>query len=289
VSKAADREFAPFKLNLFLHVVGRQNNGYHLLESLFTFADHGDWISCLDPDAPLHLTVSGPFAHDVPAGPDNLVLRAARLLRADVTGHLHLEKNIPAASGLGGGSADAAATMRLLNRIWHLGYIEATLEQMAITLGADVPSCIRSQPVFAGGIGDTLSPVPASGPHWFLVCNPLVPMPTPTVFQRYRDEGRPFSEPLAGFPKPEKGWQACHNDLTGAATGIAPLLSPFLESLAALPGAQMARMSGSGASCFACFGSRDGALSAANLFRQRWPRAWSVVTSVAAPQLVHSA
>ena len=283
------REFAPLKLNLFLHIVGRRADGYHLLESLFTFADFGDWLSCADPAAPLALSVSGPFAHQVPTDESNLVLKAARLLNADARGQLQLEKNIPAAAGLGGGSADAAAASRLFNRLWGLNLDNDALEKLALQLGADVPACIRSQPVFAGGTGEALSLVPNIAPLWLIVCNPLMPLPTPRVFQRYREAGPPFSAPLHGFPQPAAPWQDCRNDLTSAAITELPTMAAFLEFIAALPGAQVTRMSGSGASCFVSFDSQAEALEADAVLKLGWPEAWSVVTQVGAPHPLHSA
>ena len=181
-----ETEAAPAKLNLYLHVVGRRDDGYHLLDSLVAFAEAGDVLRAR-PANGLRLTLDGAFGRALAGEPDNLVLRAARLLAeaAGVPPHaeLVLEKNLPVASGIGGGSADAAAALRLLQRLWNVSLPAATLQQLALRLGADVPVCLHGHPVRMGGIGERLEPVPALPPCGLLLVNPGVAVQTRPVFQ----------------------------------------------------------------------------------------------------------
>jgi 4-diphosphocytidyl-2-C-methyl-D-erythritol kinase len=267
--------FAPAKINLHLHVVGRRNDGYHLLDSLVVFAGVGDRLS-VSPTADLSLTVIGPFAAGLAAESDNLVLKAARCL-ADAagmraTGALLLEKNRPGASGIGGGSADAAAALRLLCRLWG---IAPGLEELARTLGADVPVCLSGRASLMSGIGEVLEPAPPLPPAGLVLINPGVAVSTPSVF-RARAGG--FSQ-AARFPR--VGWrdaaalaanlQNLRNDLEPAACSLAPVIEEALDVLASLPGCLLARMSGSGATCFGLFSSAEAASRAAqNIRRAEW-------------------
>lgn len=259
--------FAPAKVNLHLHVVGRRVDGYHLLDSLVVFAGVGDRLS-VSPASDLSLTVVGPFAAGLAAESDNLVLRAARGL-ADLagicaTGALVLEKNLPVASGIGGGSADAAATLRLLSRFWG---IEPRLAGLAHALGADVPVCLFGRPVLMSGIGESLAPAPPLPEVGLVLVNPGVAVSTPAVFQA-RSGG--FSE-VACFPR--DGWAdadslaadlgRARNDLQPAACSLAPAIEDALGALASMPGCLLARMSGSGATCFGLFASTRHARHAA--------------------------
>jgi 4-diphosphocytidyl-2-C-methyl-D-erythritol kinase len=259
--------FAPAKVNLHLHVVGRRDDGYHLLDSLVVFAGVGDRLS-VSPASDLSLTVVGPFAAGLAAEPDNLVLRAARGL-ADLTGMratcaLVLEKNLPVASGIGGGSADAAATLKSLCGFWG---IAPDLDGLARTLGADVPVCLLGRPSLLSGIGETLTRAPPLPEVGLVLVNPGVAVSTPAVF-RARSGG--FSE-VACFPR--DGWRdavslaadlrSVRNDLQGAACSLAPAIEDALGALAAMPGCLVARMSGSGATCFGLFASAEAARQAA--------------------------
>jgi 4-diphosphocytidyl-2-C-methyl-D-erythritol kinase len=266
------REFAPAKINLHLHVIGRRQDGYHLLDSLVVFADIGDWLA-VSPAPDLSLTLSGPFATGLAAEPDNLVLRAARGL-ADLAGvrpigALQLEKNLPVASGIGGGSADAAAALRLLCRFWA---VSPDLTQLAQSLGADVPVCLLSRPALMSGIGEILAPAPPVPEAGLVLVNPGVAVSTPAVF-RARTGG--FSPP-ADFPV--GGWKSAQalshalaetrNDLETPARPLAPAINDALAALANAPGCQIARMSGSGATCFGLFASADAARHAADTVRR---------------------
>jgi 4-diphosphocytidyl-2-C-methyl-D-erythritol kinase len=268
--------FAPAKVNLHLHVVGRRDDGYHLLDSLVVFAGVGDRLS-VSRNLDLLLAVVGPFAAGLAAESDNLVLRAARGL-ADLVGMratgaaLVLEKNLPVASGIGGGSADAAAALRLLCRFWG---IAPGLDGLAHALGADVPVCLSGRPALMSGIGEILAPAPPLPKAGLVLVNPGVVVSTPAVFRaRF---GR-FSE-VACFP-PE-GWedaaslaadlQDLRNDLQPAACSLAPMIGDALDALAAQPGCLLARMSGSGATCFGLFASAEVARQVAQgIRREGW-------------------
>ncbi len=254
----AETAFA--KVNLALHVRQRRADGYHALETLFAFVDGGDAlrVSARD-DAELRLTLSGPFADQLAGEGDNLVLRAARALRAaagvQAGADIQLEKNLPIASGIGGGSADAAAALRALVRLWQVD--EATIDLFAIaqSLGADVPACLTSSTQFGSGVGEALTPssLMLSGQAILLV-NPLAPLSTADVFRGWDGVDRGALDPVQ--------WQAGRNDLTDAAIALVPEIADCLAVLRAqLP--QVARMSGSGATCFALFDSKAAAQAAA--------------------------
>lgn len=265
--------FAPAKINLYLHVVGRRADGYHLLDSIAIFAGIGDRLSA-EPDAGLSLTVTGPFAAGLDAEADNLVLRAARTLATEAgvtpSGRILLEKNVPVASGIGGGSADAAAALRLLCRLWKLDPRRISLAEVAGALGADVPVCLASKPMRMSGIGEVLSPAPVLPDFGIVLINPGVAVSTPAVF-RARTGG--FSAP-AVLPD-GRGLIAAlrdlRNDLEVPALELAPAIGDVLRSLAADPACLLARMSGSGATCFGLYKTADVAKAAASvLARDGW-------------------
>lgn len=265
----AAREPAPAKVNLFLHVVGRRPDGYHLLDSLAVFAEAADML-CAEPAGDLSLELAGPFGGALDGEADNLVLRAARRLSAmagvPAAARLRLEKHLPVASGIGGGSADAAAALRLLVRLWGLRPGDAELRAMALGLGADVPVCLAGKAARMGGIGEELAPAPALPACGMVLVNPGVAVATPSVF---RARGGPFSPP-AVLPG---GWRDATamasdlarltNDLEAPAIALCPPIAEVLAALRALPGCLLARMSGSGATCFALFATRDAAVRAA--------------------------
>ncbi len=243
-------EAAPAKLNLALHLRRRRPDGYHELETLFAFTEFGDTLA-VAPAADLRLAVTGEFAALAGAGDDNLVLRAARGLAstAGVTAGaaLTLDKRIPVAAGLGGGSADAAAALRLLNRFWGLGWPAARLVELAAKLGSDVPACVVSQTCFGSGRGEALAPWPqdlAGTP--VLLVNPRIAVPTGPVFAAWDQVDR-------GPLQPGLALVAARNDMTAAAVAIAPVIADCLAALTATDGAELVRMSGSGATCFALY------------------------------------
>ncbi len=273
--------FAPAKVNLYLHVTGRRVDGYHLLDSLVAFADIGDRITA-EPSAALSLAVAGPEAGNLCAvGGDNLVLRAARLL-ADHAGiatgaALHLEKNLPVAAGIGGGSSDAAATLRALCALWRVSLGEPDLLKLGARLGADVPACLCGRAVWVEGIGEIVEPAAALPPAGILLANPRQPLPTAAVFAA---RCGPFGAPGRFAPMPAGAvglgqiLALRRNDLTDAAIALVPETADVLAGLAGLPGALIARMSGSGATCFALFADRAAAERARATVAVAQPRWW---------------
>lgn len=243
-------EFAPAKVNLALHLRRRRADGYHDLETLFAFTDFGDTLRVADADG-LTLRVEGEFAGPAGQGPDNLVLRAANALAAAAGvsrgAALTLEKRIPVAAGLGGGSADAAAALRLLNRFWALDWPVSRLVALAATLGSDVPACVVSHSCFGEGRGEVLRewPVALAGTPVLLV-NPRVAVPTGPVFAGWDQVDR-------GGIAPDAALGSLRNDMTAAAVAIAPVIGDVLSALDSAGGAILIRMSGSGATCLALY------------------------------------
>ncbi|AJE48977.1 4-(cytidine 5'-diphospho)-2-C-methyl-D-erythritol kinase [Celeribacter indicus] len=262
--------FAPAKINLTLHVTGQREDGYHLLDSLVAFVDVGDQITA-SPAAASTFEVTGPFAAGVPTDETNLALRAARL--AEWPMEILLDKRLPPASGIGGGSADAAATLRAAAR---LGATPVSAER-ALTLGADLPVCLSTRPARMTGVGERLRPVSMPVLHLVLV-NPRVEVATPAVFAGLeRRDNTPMPEILPDWPDALAmiDWLSTQrNDLEGAAVGIAPEITAALAALAQAPGARMVRMSGSGATCFALFEDRYRADVAAAQLTARNPWWW---------------
>lgn len=244
-------ETAYAKINLALHVRARRRDGYHEIESLFAFLDDGDRIA-VEPAETLMLSIGGPFADALSADDDNLVLRAARAMKAwfDVApgAHIRLEKRLPIAAGLGGGSADAAAVARALNAFWGLDADEDVLTRIVGSLGADVPACLASRTVIGRGIGDIIEPTDMSAISGvpILLVNPMRPCPTGPVYQ--------------GWDGADRGSIAVHrsawrNDLTASAVALVPEIGIVLYLLAQAHGTGQVAMSGSGATCFALFES----------------------------------
>ncbi|MBV8096459.1 MAG: 4-(cytidine 5'-diphospho)-2-C-methyl-D-erythritol kinase [Acetobacteraceae bacterium] len=260
-------ERARAKVNLYLHIVGRRADGLHLLDSLAVFPEVADRVSA-EPAEELGLSLQGPFSSSLTGQTDNLVLRAAQELAAcagvSPRVRLVLEKNLPVASGIGGGSADAAATLRLLQRRWDAA--PGLLPGLAAKLGADVPVCLLSRPARMGGIGEVLGPAPALPPCGVVLVNPGLPLPTRDVF---RTRTGPFSEPARlprAWPDPHAmavGLAGLRNDLQPAAIFLAPEIGRVLDAIASLPGCLLARMSGSGATCLGLFATAAEAQSAA--------------------------
>lgn len=268
---------APAKVNLYLHVTGRRSDGYYLLDSLVVFTGLADELE-LTPADGLFLQVEGAFAAE--AGPDeeNLVLRAAKALararHIDRGMHARLVKNIPPAAGLGGGSADAAAVLDGLMTLWDIDADAVDLSGLALELGADVPVCLAGTPSFVGGIGERIEPAPALPDAGLLLVNPNVALATPSVFARRR----------GGFSPEARFWRApadVHalaellrdrvNDLTDAAIALAPAVADVLKAVEAAPGCLLARMTGSGATCFGLFDDETAAARAASgLSRNGW-------------------
>lgn len=271
-------ETAYAKLNLALHVRGRRPDGYHELESLFAFCAHGDTLNGqVRPDGGVCLTLSGRFSDGLGEGEDNLVMRAALALqRAAGVGagaDLHLDKVLPVAAGVGGGSADAAAALRLLVRLWGVRPMDVDLYEIAAGLGADVPACLASTTLFGSGVGDRLRTVDldlAAMPA--LLVNPGVACPTGPVFRAWDGQDRGALDPA--------DWRDARNDLAEPALGLVPAIGDVLGRLARCDGATLVRMSGSGATCFALFDDMDACdAAAAGIARDR-PDWWAVATSL---------
>lgn len=257
------------KLNLYLHVAGRLADGYHLLDSLVVFADLADRLD-LEPADGLSIAVEGPFARDAGPDLDNLVLRAASALaqRAGTAAgaRIRLVKNIPAAAGLGGGSADAAATLEGLARLWKIDRRRIDLASIAITLGADVPVCLLGKPAFVGGIGERLDPAPPLPEAGLLLVNPRVQLATARVFAQRRGGFSPpgrFAGALESVAALAEILADRTNDLTESAVSLAPVVADVLAAIERLPGCRLARMTGSGATCFGLFDDPPAAAEAA--------------------------
>jgi 4-diphosphocytidyl-2-C-methyl-D-erythritol kinase len=268
------------KINLYLHVVGRSGDGYHELDSLVAFAELGDRLR-FAPAADVTLSVTGPFAPALGAGPGNLVLKAARLLQARFGiakgAAIGLEKRLPVAAGLGGGSADAAAALTGLARLWGLDPGPEELARLAPELGADVAACLGSRPAFMGGAGERLEPAPALPEVGLILANPRIALPTADVFAARTG---PFSQParIAGPVRDAEELVRLlkdrRNDLTRPALGLVPQIGEVLASLEEVAGVMLARMSGSGATCFGLTQSLAEAGRGAEALRAHRPLWW---------------
>ena len=259
------REIAPAKLNLALHVRGKRPDGRHEIETIFAFCTDGDRLSA-EPADELSLEISGPFAAELGNADDNLVLRAARTLAGEAGvqagATIRLEKRLPVASGIGGGSADAGAALRLLTSLWRIDPAHA--QAVAPELGSDVPACLLSMPLRGEGAGDRLTPVDLqslSGSPVLLV-NPRVALSTAAVFARWDGVDRGALD----------DWRGGRNDLEAAAIAEVPQIETILAWLSAQRGVTLVRMSGSGATCFALFESEQARNSAAELVPREWWR-----------------
>ena len=280
-------ENAPAKVNLTLRVIGRRADGYHEIESMVAFADFGDRLSFVRGSA-LALTVRGPAAAQAGEGADNLVLRAARAiaaLRPDLAlGTFRLDKRLPVAAGLGGGSADAAAALRLIARANDLARDDPRLYAAARATGADVPVCLDPRARVMRGIGEVLSQPLALPPLPTLLVNPGIALATKAVFASWVPSAAPAAHQaelapatIAALTSRERVLQflaAQSNDLESAAIALAPAVADVLAALRALAGCRLARMSGSGATCFALFASTAAAREAAKVLRGKYPRWW---------------
>jgi 4-diphosphocytidyl-2-C-methyl-D-erythritol kinase len=277
---------APAKVNLTLRVLGRRADGYHELESLVVFADCGDRLT-FTPGSALSLTLSGATASEAGADADNLVFKAARALAARmpdlILGAFHLEKNLPVAAGLGGGSSDGAAALRLIAQANKLALDNPHLQAAARATGADVPVCLDPRPRVMRGIGEQLSePLPLPQLPAVLV-NPGVALATKHVFAGLNASAQlaaPF-DLVAAIAKLESRDQLLHmlqtqpNDLEAPAIILQPVIADVLTVLRGLAGCQLARMSGSGATCFGLFASAAGADAAAKILRAKYPNWWA--------------
>jgi 4-diphosphocytidyl-2-C-methyl-D-erythritol kinase len=276
------------KINLYLHVTGKRADGYHLLDMLVVFAETGDEIR-VSPADNLSLTIDGPFCAGLSAGADNLVLRAAAGLRelagTSAGASIHLTKNLPLASGIGGGSADAAATLRALMQLWRVDPSRMALFDLAARLGADVPVCLDGRASFVGGIGEEIVPIGSLPESYLLLVNPLVETPTPAVFTARLGD---FSAPARWQQNPKDVGEMVallssrRNDLTPPAIKLAPVVATVLDAIAATPDCLLARLSGSGATCFGIYATLAEAQAARAAILARHPAWWAVAARIAA-------
>lgn len=278
------------KINLYLHVVGKRADGYHLLDSLVVFADLGDELR-IAPSDRLRLTIDGPFGAGLSASDDNLVLRAACALAAALSERnlpaagaaLRLSKRLPVASGIGGGSADAAAALVGLARLWRVPEGAVDLAQIGLGLGADLPVCLAARPSFMGGIGERLDPAPALPTVEMLLVNPRVGVSTPAVFKARRGDfsaSARWQDGLDDAASLSARLARCSNDLEAPAIAIEPVIGEVLSALRRLPGNLLARMSGSGATCFGLFAKAEEAGEAAARLGVEHPSWWIASASM---------
>jgi 4-diphosphocytidyl-2-C-methyl-D-erythritol kinase len=288
--RALIRELAPAKINLFLHVGARRDDGYHPLQSLavFTGGETAADVLSLAPADAVSLSLDGPFAVGLEGESDNLVLRAARLLAARTSGvggaAITLTKNLPVASGIGGGSSDAAAAFRGLSALWHISLDDLTLREMAASLGSDIPACIAAIPAFMEGRGENLTPVAAMPRLSLLLVNPGVPVPTRDVFAALKTRrGTDMTLPQGAFRDTAdllRFLETTGNDLEEPARAIQPVIGQVLAAIAARPGALFTRMSGSGATCFGIFADDDCCARAGMELRSAHSGWWTAATFV---------
>ncbi|MGB3809273.1 MAG: 4-(cytidine 5'-diphospho)-2-C-methyl-D-erythritol kinase [Parvibaculum sp.] len=277
------RERAPAKINLSLLVRGRRGDGFHDLQSLVVFADCGDVLRGELAPA-LALDVTGPFAGALGDKSNNLVLRAATAL-GDCLGRkrgarLTLEKNLPVASGIGGGSADAAAALRLLAKLWEASVEPEVLASLALRLGADVPVCLDSRPALMWGIGDLVVRTDALPPFWLVLANPGIAVSTAQVFKVLN--ASPLDELGIGPKLPAMtgldaliSWLTAHgNDLEAPAQKLAPVIADVIAAIGKTKGCRLTRMSGSGATCFGIYAGEAEARAAEAELKAKQPRWW---------------
>lgn len=276
-----DKGFAPAKVNLALHVTGQGEDGYHRLDSVVVFAGAGDQLWVL-PARELSLAVSGPFAAGLATGDENLVLRAARTLRTargvEKGAAIRLIKNLPQAAGLGGGSSDAAATLRLLAQFWGVEPLPPDAPEV-LALGSDVPVCLHAPaPMRMRGRGEAVEPLPPLAPCGLVLVNPGVELTTRDVFDRLEQrENTPLPDPLAGRLAPEAfaTWlKGCRNDLLAPAEALAPAVTEALAQLRKSPAVLFATMSGSGATCVGLTKDMAAARTVARAIQLARPRWW---------------
>lgn len=274
-------EAAPAKINLFLHVTGKRADGYHLLESLVAFADFGDTLEIYPSDA-LALDIVGPFKDTLRHAPENnIVIKAATALRVHSGcmrgARMILQKNIPVGAGLGGGSADAAAALRGLQALWNISASPDLLRVLALSLGSDVPVCLESATAIMRGVGEKLSPVAWNVPAALLLINPRLPLATPDVFRRFDasfSAAMDLPSHIDSFADLMEILSRTHNALEAPAISLRPVIAEMLAALRSAPDCALARMSGSGATCFGLFESLPAAQAAAHQLQRHHPSWW---------------
>lgn len=277
---------APAKLNLFLHVTGRRDDGYHVLESLVAFTEFGDVLD-IAPSDTLSLEITGEFAPLLRTDAiDNLVMRTARALqslrREEVGARLTLHKHIPVGAGLGGGSSDAAAALRGLAALWQIDAHPDAALALGAQLGSDVPVCLQAPHIcWVEGIGEKVTPVRLPVEVWTVLANPGVTLSTPYVFERFSGPFSPGSAMPVSFNSAEAlvaYLKDKHNVLEAPARGLVPVIGEVLKALAETKGCLLSRMSGSGATCFGLYASEEHAVDAAQALQAAHPSWWCVAT-----------
>jgi 4-diphosphocytidyl-2-C-methyl-D-erythritol kinase len=288
-------ENARAKVNLFLHVGDKRADGFHPVQSLAVFTAMGDALS-FAPASEFSLRLDGPFAGSLEAEADNLVLRASRALASDLPGHgaaIGLTKNLPVASGIGGGSADAAAALRGLRRLWNLPMEDAGLCEIGAGLGSDIPVCIGAGPAFMEGRGEVLRPLASMPRLSLLLVNPGAAVATGEVFAGLQNRsGVAMALPQAGFSDTAdllRFLEPTRNDLEAPARALAPAIGAVLDAMAALPGALLTRMSGSGATCFGLFADDACCARAAEMLQAANRGWWTAPTFVPETGMVREA
>jgi 4-diphosphocytidyl-2-C-methyl-D-erythritol kinase len=277
-------ERAHAKLNLALHIIGRRADGYHELDSIVAFADFADVLT-ISPATRVSIDVAGPFADGLPHDDRNSVVAAWRQLdiflrdkgAALAPVKFHLEKNLPIAAGIGGGSADAAAALRGLVRYSGLSISPQDLSEIALQLGADMPICLIQKSSRMRGIGEIVSPIDIDLPSGIVLVNPRIPTPTSKVFESLNLQcGQSFGTEIGN----DHDIQSWRNDLTAPAMTLVPEIADIIGSLNSQPDIICSRMSGSGATCFGLFESYEKAQSAADAIAEKRPNWWVVATTI---------
>lgn len=276
---------APAKVNLYLHITGKREDGYHLVDSLVSFTDFGDQVTVSEADE-LTLTASGHYADGMPMDDSNLVLRMARSLQeeAGITkgAKIHIDKEIPVSAGVGGGSTDAAAAANALVKLWGVDIPLQRLCEIGFKLGVDMPVCLNRKTVFVDGLGEQMTaaePIPENG---LLLVNPRVTLSTPSVFARRKGGFSPTDDFIGTRAKDAKHLAKLladrENDLTDPASALVPVVREVIREIGNLDGCLLSRMSGSGATCWGLFETEAAAAAAMEQLKSRQPDWWMRVS-----------
>ena len=262
---------AAAKINLALHVVGFNEEGYNEIDSLVTFANIGDIIQ-VRPYNSLKLSIDGPFASSVPQGAENIIIKAAKFLSLDGKAHIRLTKNLPVQAGLGGGSADAAATLRSLSKLWNV-----PIPNSPEVLGADIPICLLNETAVVQGIGEKIMPVSIPEKLQIILIKPLTGLSTETVFKTLKEKNNKKMNPYLGTDSKyifKKHIKALRNDLLKPSIKLAPIIKDVLSFLNTQNGIYFSQMSGSGTTCFGLFENKINALNALSNAKRKFPEMW---------------
>jgi len=277
---------AKAKVNLFLHITGRRDDGYHLLESLVCFPECGDVLEVL-PSHRLSLQETGPFAGKMGPWQDNLILKAAEMLQRNygiVEGaEIHITKNLPVASGIGGGSSDAATVLHLLVKLWNINASDQELMALGAELGADLPVCLFARAALMSGIGEVISPVKKIPSLGMLLVNPGITVSTQEIFRNLGPVVPQIDIPdMEGLSNTAfvQMLKECRNDLQAGAVRVAPSILCVLAKLEGLDACLLSRMSGSGATCFGLFDTVEQAELAKDILQKTEPRWWLSVSHI---------